>query len=131
MSDEVRRETTLPADRERTWDALTDPDGLEGWFAEEAELDPRPGGAIRFTMPGGEERDGFVEEATEGERLVFWWGPSEGDRELSRVEIELEDDEGGTLLRIAETLQPITVETVATETGGGEITGPTLLLAAA
>ena len=130
MSGEVRRETTLPADRERTWEALTDPDGLEGWFAEEAELDPRPGGAVRFTMPGGEQRDGFVEEATEGERLVFWWGPSDGDRELSRVEIELQDDEAGTLLRIVETRQPITVETAVAAPHDGGTTGPTLQLAA-
>jgi uncharacterized protein YndB with AHSA1/START domain len=130
MSSEVRRETKLPADRERAWEALTDPEGLEAWFAEDAELDPRPGGEVRFTMPGGEERDGFVEEAADGERLVFWWGPSEGDRELSRVEMELEDAEDGTLLRIVETRHPITVETVTARTGsGGGATDATLLAA--
>lgn len=122
---EIQRETSLPVDRETAWQAISDPESLEAWFAERAEVEARPGGRVSFTLAGGERRDGFVEEVSEGERLVFWWGAAEGERELSRVELELADDGDGTALRVTETLAAITVDSVLTAGSGGA--GPTML----
>ncbi len=39
----IRREIVLPAPREDVWDALTDPDRLAEWFANDVDFDLRPG----------------------------------------------------------------------------------------
>jgi uncharacterized protein YndB with AHSA1/START domain len=75
---EVTREVVLPAEPEQVWEALTDPERLGEWFANDVELDARPGG--------------------EG---VFRW--DDGDGAESTVTIELEDVDGGTRLRVVET----------------------------
>ena len=99
MSEEASSELTVPASPEETWDALTDPEQLTEWLAEDAELDLRPGGDLAFRVDG-EERGGFIEEVDEPRRLVFWWGP-DGD-EPTRVEIELEADGDDTRVRVVE-----------------------------
>src|SRR6478672_1746427 len=40
----VRREVVLPVDPERAWELITEPDELEGWLADEVELEPEEGG---------------------------------------------------------------------------------------
>jgi uncharacterized protein YndB with AHSA1/START domain len=110
MTESVRREQLIPADRDEVWAALTEPEGLEAWLASEAELDLEPGGELRFAMPGGEPREGFVEEASAPERLAFWWRGVDEDSPLTRVELVLEEVEEGTLLRVVETRQLLTVE---------------------
>ena len=59
----VRREIVLPVEPERAWELITDPDELEGWLADEVELDPEEGGAVHVRFEDGEERWGTVEEA--------------------------------------------------------------------
>ena len=41
---EVTREVVFPAPPEEVWEALTDPEQLEEWFANDVELDTVPGG---------------------------------------------------------------------------------------
>jgi uncharacterized protein YndB with AHSA1/START domain len=111
MPDEVTREQRLPATPDEVWETLTDSKALEGWFAEEAELELEPGGEARFRMPGGEQREGFVEEASPGERLAFWWRPSNRpDEPLTRVEFSLVEIEGGTVLRVVESRPAVSLE---------------------
>ena len=66
------------------------------WFADDAEVDLRPGGDLTIG-----ERSGFVEEVAEPSRFVFWWA-ADGE-ESSRVEIELEPAVAGTRVRVIET----------------------------
>jgi uncharacterized protein YndB with AHSA1/START domain len=94
--EQAESQTVVPASPEETWDALTDPEHLGEWFAEEADVDLRPGGDLQIG-----DRSGFVEEVAEPERFVFWWA-AEGE-ESSRVEIELEPAVGGTRVRVVET----------------------------
>ena len=89
-------ETVVPATPEKTWEAITDPEQLGEWLADDAEVDLRPGGELTIG-----ERTGFVEEVSEPRRLVFWW--SIDDEESSRVEIELEPAVDGTRVRVIET----------------------------
>jgi uncharacterized protein YndB with AHSA1/START domain len=115
----VEREIEVPATPEETWQALTDPERLRDWLAEDAELDLRPGGGLAVRTPDG-ERDGFFEEVAEPERLVFWWGEP-GD-ELARVEIELDEVDDGTRVRVVESRPLVTVESIGSgsqfESGG-------------
>src|SRR2546423_11537253 len=56
---EVRREIVLDAPREEVWAALTEAERLEEWFANDVELDARPGGEGGFRWgDGGRRRAG-------------------------------------------------------------------------
>jgi uncharacterized protein YndB with AHSA1/START domain len=100
MSDEVTREVLVPAEPEEVWRALTEPDGLAGWFAEDAELELEPGGELRLRLSDGEERQGFFDQIEPPRRLGFWWSREDG--ESTRIEFTLEPCEAGTLVRVEE-----------------------------
>src|SRR3954452_24075664 len=92
----IRREIVLPADPDEVWEALTEPDRLEDWFANDVELDLRPGGGASFRWSNGEERHATVTEVDPERRLAFEWD-DEGT-----VEFELDDDVDGTRLVVTE-----------------------------
>ena len=48
------------------WEALTERAQLEEWFANEVELDARPGGRGVFRWGNGETREAIVESVEEG-----------------------------------------------------------------
>ena len=50
----IRREIVLPAPREDVWEALTEPERLADWFANDVDLDLRPGGGASFRWSNGE-----------------------------------------------------------------------------
>ena len=50
----IRREIVLPAPREEVWDALTDAERLEEWFANDVER--RPAARRRRQLPLVERR---------------------------------------------------------------------------
>jgi len=93
----IRKEIVLPATRTEVWEALTDPERLADWFANDADVDLRPGGGIHFRWGNGEERHGRLTEVEPGERLAFSWD-DEGE-----VEFRLADADGGTRLTVVET----------------------------
>ena len=88
---ELSREITLPAPAEEVWRSLTEP----AWLGENAAIDLRPDGEVRAG-----DRTGFVEEADEPSRLVFWW--SAPGEDATRVELELEADGEETRVRVVE-----------------------------
>jgi uncharacterized protein YndB with AHSA1/START domain len=94
---QVEREIVFPESPDEVWEALTEPERLEEWFATEVELDARPGGAGVFRWGDGEERRATVREASEEERLVLDWEDDGGE-----VVLELEEVDGGTRLRLVE-----------------------------
>ena len=94
---EVVREVELDSPPDEVWEALTEPERLEEWFATEVEFDAQPGGEGLFRWGDGEERRAVVREAEPEERLVLDWD-DEG-----QVVLELEEVEGGTLLHVVET----------------------------
>ena len=93
---QVEREIVFPESPAELWEALTEPERLEEWFATEVELDPRPGGAGVFRWENGEERRAVVREAEPGERLVLDWDDD------GEVVLELEEVEGGTRVHVVE-----------------------------
>lgn len=94
------KEVLLPVDADEAWDAVTAPEALEAWLADEVELDLREGGTATFTLPDGERRQAIVEEVAEGERWSFWWWT--GDAPGSRVTVELVPAVAGTTIRVTE-----------------------------
>jgi uncharacterized protein YndB with AHSA1/START domain len=93
----IRKEIVLPAPREEVWEALTDPERLEDWFANDVDVDLRPGGGASFRWGNGEERHATFTEVDPERRLAFEWD-DEGE-----VEFTLDDDADGTLLTVVET----------------------------
>jgi uncharacterized protein YndB with AHSA1/START domain len=93
---EVEREIVLPEAPDEVWEALTEPERLEEWFASEVELDARPGGEGVFRWGDGDERRATVRELEEAERLVLDWDDG------GSVAIEVEPVVGGTLVRVVE-----------------------------
>jgi uncharacterized protein YndB with AHSA1/START domain len=88
---ELTREITLPATAEEVWRSLEEPT----WLGEDASIDLQPDGEVRAG-----DRTGFVEDVEEERRLVFWWAAPEEDS--TRVELELEEDDGVTHVRVVE-----------------------------
>jgi uncharacterized protein YndB with AHSA1/START domain len=93
---QVEREIVVPEPPDDVWEALTEPEQLEEWFATEVELDARPGGTGVFRWGNGEERRAAVREAQEPRRLVLEW------EDGGEVVLELDEVPGGTLVRVTE-----------------------------
>lgn len=115
----VHRAVVLPVPRERAWEAVTDPEQLACWLADEVELDAREGGAARFSWADGTVRVGVVDELAEQRRIAFRWRAGDdvdadgaGDRvaagdggpsaDESLVELTLDEVEGGTRVSVFE-----------------------------
>src|SRR5688572_29256995 len=119
MDHTVERELTVPDDVEDVWSSLAEPE----WLGEDAAIDLREAGDVRAG-----ERTGFVEEVDAPHRLVFWWSAPGG--EGTRVEIDLEQLESSTSIRVIES-RPLAIldgRDLAIELGGG--TGPVALAGA-
>jgi uncharacterized protein YndB with AHSA1/START domain len=86
---EIEREIVVPESPAEVWEALTEPERLEEWFATEVELDARPGGSGVFRWGDGEEQRATVREVEPEERLVLDW--------------DVEEVPDGTRLRVVET----------------------------
>jgi uncharacterized protein YndB with AHSA1/START domain len=93
----IVKEIVLPAPREEVWDALTEPERLEDWFANDVELDLRPGGGASFRWANGEERHATVIEVEHERHLSFRWDDEEGE-----VAFTLADGDDGTHLTVVE-----------------------------
>ena len=96
----VERETLLETDLGRAWEAISDPEVLERWLADEVELEPVEGTPARFVVDG-EERPARVERVVDGRELDFVWERQPGRDSL--VELELVPCVSGVWLRVTET----------------------------
>jgi uncharacterized protein YndB with AHSA1/START domain len=98
---QVRREIVLTAPVEDVWEAITDPEQLAGWFANEVELEVREGGEGRFRWADGETRDASIDTVEPRRRLGFTW--AEPGEDATRVELVLEEaGDGATRLTVVE-----------------------------
>jgi uncharacterized protein YndB with AHSA1/START domain len=97
---EVRRETVFEAEREQVWAALTDPERLREWFANDVELDARPGGSGTFRWDDGSARYARVERVDETREFEFLWWDEDGGESV--VSISLADCEEGTRVTVVE-----------------------------
>ena len=97
---EVEREVLLDVPPSEVWEALTEADQLEEWFANDVEFDLDRGGVFRWD--DGDVRHAVVEDVDAERRLALrWWEP--GGAEESEVVFELEEVPSGTRLVVTET----------------------------
>jgi uncharacterized protein YndB with AHSA1/START domain len=118
MDELVERELTVPEKPDEVWRSLAEPE----WLGEDAAIELREAGEVRAG-----DRTGFVEEADAPRRLVFWW--SAPDEEATRVELDLEETDTGTHIRVAES-RPLAIldgRDLAIEFGGMGGYGPTAM----
>ena len=109
MDNAVERELVVPETPEEVWRSLTEPE----WLGEPATIDLCPAGEVRAG-----DRTGFVESADPPRRLVFWW--SAPGEEATRVEIDLDELDYGTRVRVTES-RPLAIldgRDLAVEFGG-------------
>ena len=110
--DVIEIERWIQARPETVFAYFTDPERFLRWHGGDASIEPRPGGSFRVNVGG--PSDGVVHgeflEVVAPRKLVFTWGwegmpsDSQGLARLlagpSVVEISLESQRGGTLLRL-------------------------------
>jgi uncharacterized protein YndB with AHSA1/START domain len=100
---EVVREVVFDSPPEEVWEALTEPERLEDWFANDVEFDLEQGGVFRWE--DGEVRRAVVEEVEPERRLAIrWWDPERDGAGESGVTFTLEDVPDGTRLIVTETV---------------------------
>jgi uncharacterized protein YndB with AHSA1/START domain len=73
LVDEINRSMVLPVDRDRVWQAITQPDELRQWFAPQCEFTLEIGSAITLTWESGEISRGVIEVIDPPIRFAFRW----------------------------------------------------------
>jgi uncharacterized protein YndB with AHSA1/START domain len=103
----VEREVRIAARPETVFEFFIDPDKMILWKGRRAELDPRPGGIYRVEMAEHIVARGEYVELDPPNRVVFTWGwegqesgPDAVPPGSSRVEVTLDADGDGTLVRL-------------------------------
>lgn len=100
----VDRTLVIDAPADLVYELFTDVDQLVRWMAPEAELDPRPGGAIRWTHANGDSCSGRFVELVPARRIVFTYGWERPDVQVrpgsTTVEITLAPRGSATELRL-------------------------------
>jgi uncharacterized protein YndB with AHSA1/START domain len=101
--DHVSRSIVLPVPPEDAWDALTRPDELAEWLADEVVCDDdlEEGSEALLRWDDGQERVAVVESADEPRRLTFRWR-ADGTDDETLVEFTLVELPHGTLLTVVE-----------------------------
>lgn len=97
------REIHIDAPPETVFGFLTEPEKMVKWMGIEATFEARPGGLYRVNVNGEDVARGEVVEVTPPRRVVYSWGWEGGDvlpPGGSRIEITLEEEDGGTHLRM-------------------------------
>jgi uncharacterized protein YndB with AHSA1/START domain len=100
----IEREIRIAASPETVFDYFVDPDKMVEWKGRKAELDPRPGGLYRVDINDQAVVRGEYVEIDTPSRVVFTWGWEGTSNPVppgsSRVEISLQPDGDGTLVRL-------------------------------
>ncbi len=97
----LEKELFIKASPQRVFQALTTKEDLERWFLVEAEIDLRPGGAIRFAWAPGVFETGKILVCEPPHRLCYTWdtfGPG-----ATTITFELTAQNDGTHLHLIHT----------------------------
>ena len=99
----VQRETHIAAPRASVFAFLTDPDKIVQWMGTEATTEVHPGGMYLLKGVGSATARGAFREVVPVHRLAYsfgWEGNEEVSPGSSLIEIDLIEQDGGTLLRM-------------------------------
>jgi uncharacterized protein YndB with AHSA1/START domain len=108
VADPIVKETWIDASPETVFAFFTEEDLLTRWLADEATLDPRPGGVCHQRHRGHDGKPyamrGEFVEVQSPSRVIFTWGFEEASVGVapgaSTVEVTLRPDGDGTHLRL-------------------------------
>jgi uncharacterized protein YndB with AHSA1/START domain len=120
----LRRETHIAAPRATVFAFLTDPDKILNWMGTEVASEAHPGGLylVKGIGANGDNVRGAFREVVPVHRLAYSFGWEQG-KEVppgsSLVEIDLIEQDGGTLLRMTHSGLP-NAEQVASHNSGWE-----------
>ena len=99
----VQRETQIAAPRASVFAFLTDPEKIVQWMGSEAVTEMHPGGLYLLKGVGSATARGTFREVVPVHRLAYsfgWEGNDEVPPGSSLIEIDLIEQDGGTLLRM-------------------------------
>lgn len=103
MNDFIEITQHVAATPEQVWPYFTDGGLYARWMGTKVELDPRPGGVHSAWIREGLRSSGEFVELDPPRRLVFTWGWDHDPLVTpgsTRVEVTLEPDGDGTLVRL-------------------------------
>jgi uncharacterized protein YndB with AHSA1/START domain len=125
----VRREIHIAAPPATVFAFLTDPQKIVRWMGIEAATEPHPGGLYLLKGVGGDHARaarGAFREVVPVHRLAYSFG-WEDDEEVppgsSLIEIDLVDQDSGTLLRMTQTGLPNTAQCAGHDRGWAHYLG--------
>lgn len=104
----VDRRVLVRAPRVVVFAFLSDPRRFASWFGTGSTIDPRIGGAVRVSFPGGASAVGEVVTYEQPAMIAFTWGYPGDDSPLaigaSTVTITLEEHPAGTMVHLTHEL---------------------------
>lgn len=101
MTRQIEQTVVVAVPVERAWQAFTDSEERSKWEAPEYQIDPRPGGKLRYSIPPWPAVDGEVLEVDPGRRLVATEGVGILDG-ATRVTVTFEDAGTGTRITVVQ-----------------------------
>jgi uncharacterized protein YndB with AHSA1/START domain len=101
VSGQIEQTFVVAVPVERAWRAFTETEERSKWEAPEYEIDPRPGGKVRWTIPPWPTVDGEVLEVDPGRRLVTQEGAGILDA-VTRVTVTFEEAGTGTRITVVQ-----------------------------
>ncbi|MFZ5677172.1 MAG: SRPBCC family protein [Pseudomonadota bacterium] len=116
----VRREVQIAAPPATVFAFLTDQEKLLRWMGTEATVEPQTGGLYLLNVTGKNIARGKFIEVVPVHRLAYSFGWEENPKVppgLSLVEIDLIEEDGGTLLRLTHSGLPDAEECSGHEEG--------------
>lgn len=99
----VERDVHVAAPPDVVFDYFTEPELLVRWQADSADVDPRPGGAMRLDLGNDHVARGEYVAVERPHRIAFTWGWEGNDGVppgSSLVEVTLEPDGDGTRVHL-------------------------------
>jgi uncharacterized protein YndB with AHSA1/START domain len=103
----IEREVRIDASPETVFEFFVDPEKMTQWKGRRADLDPQPGGIYRVEINDQAVARGEYVAVEPPDRVVFTWGwegqesgPHAVAPGSSRVEISLQPDGDGTIVRL-------------------------------
>ena len=119
----VRRETQISAPPATVFAFLTDPEKIISWMSAEATTEAYPGGLYLLKGVGGDHARvarGAFREVVPVHRLAYtfgWEGGQEVPPGSSLIEIDLTEQNGGTLVRLTHSGLPDAAQCAAHDRG--------------
>lgn len=122
----VRRETHILAPPATVFAFLTDPDKILSWMGSDAMTEPHPGGLFLVKGIRNNTARGAFREVIPVHRLAYsfgWEGSEVVPPGSSLIEIDLVDQDGGTLLRMTHSGLPTAAQCAGHDQGWAHYLG--------